>query len=63
MKLIFVGMNYLIGVTRRLIVIGEWNDGGTNAENHGWVDLAMCVRIGIAAHLQVFRHHRQHDRL
>lgn len=24
-------------------MVGEWNDGGANAQDHGWVDLAMCV--------------------
>ena len=29
----------LVGVTWGLVVIGEGNDGGTNAENHTWVNL------------------------
>lgn len=37
----------LVGVSRRLVVVGERNDRGAHAQNHGGMDLA--VRVGRAA--------------
>ena len=39
----------LVGVTRRLVVIGERNNGSANTKNHGRVNLAMspCSNVGV----------------
>ena len=39
----------LVGVARRLVVVWEGHDGGAHAQDHGGVDLAMCVHRNAAA--------------
>mmetsp|Transcript_9533 Transcript_9533/g.28432 ORF Transcript_9533/g.28432 Transcript_9533/m.28432 type:complete len:545 (-) Transcript_9533:2521-4155(-) len=51
----------LIGVTRRLVVVRERNDGGTDSQNHGGMDLTVGVgrRIGLIR-IEIPRIHRHH---
>ena len=42
----------LVGVSRRLIVVGEGDDGRTHPEDHGWMNLTMC-EVGCTGHLGV----------
>ena len=37
----------LVSVSRRLIVVRERNDGGTDSKDHGWVDLQMSVVVAL----------------
>ena len=39
----------LVRVTRRLVVVGEGNDGGTHTQDHGRVDLTVGVGGGVRA--------------
>lgn len=34
---------YLISVPGTLVVVGEWNDRGAHAQNHGGMNFAMSV--------------------
>ena len=43
----------LVGVTWRLVVVGEGDDGSTDAQNHGGVNLA--VRVGLDGGVLVLR--------
>eukprot|EP00962_Isochrysis_galbana_P042386 scaffold15837_cov99-Isochrysis_galbana.AAC.4 len=51
------------GVTRRLVVVGEGNDRGADAEDHRRVDLAMRVPVHPVVGPQVVEVHRDHHRL
>mmetsp|Transcript_37572 Transcript_37572/g.94847 ORF Transcript_37572/g.94847 Transcript_37572/m.94847 type:complete len:646 (-) Transcript_37572:1836-3773(-) len=59
----------LVGVTRRLVVVGEGDDGRAHAQDHGRVDLAVRVRAAVRAlrvvarGLQVLDGHGDHGRL
>ena len=37
----------LVGIPSILILIGEGYDGGTDAHNHGVMDIVVCVRVGV----------------
>ena len=49
----------LIRVARRLVVVGERNDGRTDAQNHGGVNLAVCL-VGAVHVLQLRQIARGH---
>ncbi len=48
-----------------LVVVGEGDDGSTDSEDHGRVDLTMRVggAVGHALLLEVIRGHGEHHRL
>ncbi|GIX64653.1 uncharacterized protein BcabD6B2_40880 [Babesia caballi] len=51
----------LVRVARRLVLVGEGDDGGADAQNHGRVDLAVRVGAAVAAvRLEVLREHGDH---
>eukprot|EP00967_Tisochrysis_lutea_P083235 scaffold115591_cov32-Tisochrysis_lutea.AAC.4 len=53
----------LVRVTRRLVVIGEGNDGCADAEDHRRVDLAMGVPVHLVICAQVAEIHCDHHGL
>lgn len=50
----------LIGVSWRLIVVGERNDACANSEYHGWVDLTVGVSTLLAFLAQITHVHGDH---
>lgn len=59
-------ITYLVSVTRRLVVIWEWNNGSAHTEDHSRMNLtvSVCVTVGLLLfHTKVLKRHSNHNGL